>query len=68
MKIFVQVHCISFNRCSAYSLPILLLVKGKKKKKKNQLFHDPSLTHKGRSGAKSDWLSRLFTYGLQYPF
>ena len=27
----------------------------------NRLFYDPSLTHKGGSGGKSDWLSRLFT-------
>ena len=33
----------------------------------NRLFYDPSLTHKGRSGGKSDRLSQLFTYGVPIP-
>ena len=33
----------------------------------NRLFYDPSLTHKGGSGGKSDQLSRLFTYGFPIP-
>ena len=36
-------------------------------KTQNRLFYDPSLTHKGGSGGKSDQLSRLFTYGFPIP-
>ena len=32
-----------------------------------QLFYDPSLTHKGGSGDKTDRLFRLSTYGFLLP-
>ena len=31
-------------------------------KTQNRLFYDPSLTHKGGSGGKTDWLFRLSIY------
>ena len=37
-------------------------------KTQNRLFYDSSLvSHKGGSGGKSDWLSRLFTNGVPIP-
>ena len=45
-----------------YSEAIKATIKEIKAKTQNQLFYDPSLTHKGGSGYKTDRLFRLSTY------
>ena len=47
-----------------YSEAIKATIKEIKAKTQNRLFYDPSLTHKGGSGGKTDRLFRLSTHML----
>ena len=50
-----------------YSEAIKATIKEIKAKTQNQLFYDPTLTHKGGSGGKTDWLVRLSIYAFPIP-
>ena len=50
-----------------YSEAIKATIKEIKAKIQNRLFYDPSLTHKGGSGDKTDRLFRLSTYSFSIP-
>ena len=50
-----------------YSEAIKATIKEIKAKTQNQLFYDPSLTHKGGWGGKTDRLFRLSTYAFPIP-
>ena len=54
---------LRMHKAAPYAFPIPLY----KAKTQNQLFYDPSLTHKGGSGGKTDWLFRLSTYVFPIP-
>ena len=44
------------------------IIKEIKAKTQNRLFYDPTLTHKGGSGVKTDRLFRLSIYAFPIPF
>ena len=50
-----------------YSEAIKATIKDIKAKTQNQLFYDPSWTHKGESGDKTDRLFRLSIYAFPIP-
>ena len=50
-----------------HSEAIKATIKEIKAKTQNRLFYDPSLTHKGGSGGKTDRLFRLSTYAFPIP-
>ena len=50
-----------------YSEAIKATIKEIKAKTQNRLFYDPSLTHKGGSGGKTDRLFRLSIYAFPIP-
>ena len=50
-----------------YSEAIKATIKEIKAKTQNRLFYDPSLTHKGQSGGKTDRLFRLSIYAFPIP-
>ena len=50
-----------------YSEAIKATIKEIKANTQNRLFYDPSLTHKGGSGGKTDQLFRLSKYGFLLP-
>ena len=50
-----------------YSEAIKATIKEIKAKTQNRLFYDPSLTHKGGSGGKTDGLFRLSIYAFPIP-
>ena len=50
-----------------YSEAIKVTIKEIKAKTQNRLFYDPSLTHKGGLGGKTDPLFRLSIYAFPIP-
>ena len=68
-------HAVKLHKAAPYAFPIPLNTfwsykskcKGDIRQTPKQLFYDPSLTHKGGSGGKTDRLFRLSTYAFPIP-